>query len=771
MKQLQVAVLPSVQPRCRQRTPPGRRSCRKAAAVSAAKASVGVLVGGLILQSVRAGDIAFPNALDAAAVQQDRLDEIHRRALPLGNGDLNALLCDRDGVLCLRLTKNDIWDARIDTSQDPPLLRMDVRDRSWSGGSDRVSSWSDHPYPQPRCAAVIRIGSAEQKEPVTQAHLDLRRAVARANNTTVRILADRNVVLVDGGRPITLEEVKARELPPAQLGETDGAKWLHMKMPGDADYPGMEYAIAVAARGTRQAVGVATSFDTRGPVLAAAVDLAREGFKEDAVSRHETVWEKFWAASGLELGDPFFQDAWYRNLYYMRCFASADSPLPIMLFAGLSKDETPWHGAPTLDYNFQQTFWPMFVCNHADLAEPYVRFLQNYAPRGRWLARQTYRVDGLFLPVNIFGPEHLVAPDKAKSNNARQICYVPWSYALGCTGWALQNVWWRYTYAPDREYLESVYPLFRDGAEFYANILEQCRDGELGPSYNPEHGPFGTFNNPVDLAYVRFLLATAAEAAGLLKRDATLAQRWRRQSARVPAYETTLFEGKTIVADWKGATADSVPEHNVVVPTVPIFPAEQVTWFSPDSEKQLFERTLRWVKFHDFNSHIMANVQRARFSMPEAFTRAREHFAKLLTPNGLFAEWPGHGSYLSESWAFAGLTGELLLQSVDDIIRVFPAWPLEHDAAFVDLRAQGGLLVSAEQKSGRIGCVAIEATVAKTARVLNPWPDQPVVAVNATTGKQAPGMSYANRVLTFQVNAGQLYHVKPESDAAWKYNP
>jgi hypothetical protein len=61
-----------------------------------------------------------------------------------------------------------IWDERIDTSQDAPLLRMDVRNRSWS--------------------------------------------------TTVRILAVRNIVLVDGGRPITLEEVKANELPSAKLG-------------------------------------------------------------------------------------------------------------------------------------------------------------------------------------------------------------------------------------------------------------------------------------------------------------------------------------------------------------------------------------------------------------------------------------------------------------------------------------------------------------------------------------------------------------------------
>mgnify|MGYP001209436928 CR=1 FL=1 len=104
--------------------------------------------------------------------------------------------------------------------------------------------------------------------------------------------------------------------------------------------------------------------------------------------------------------------------------------------------------------------------------------------------------------------------------------------------------------------------------------------------------------------------------------------------------------------------------------------------------------------------------------------------------------------------AFAGLTGGLLPQSADDIIRAFPSWALERDAAPVDLRARGGLLVSAEQKSGRRGRVAMKATVGESSRVLNPWLDQPVVAVHAATGEQGAGISYSNPVLTFWVSAG-----------------
>jgi alpha-L-fucosidase 2 len=401
--------------------------------------------------------------------------------------------------------------------------------------------------------------------------------------------------------------------------------------------------------------------------------------------------------------------------------------MPVMLYAGLASDETSWHSAATLDYNFQQVFWPAFACNHVDLVEPYVRSIAAMAPRARWLARQTYGLRGLFLPGSIHGPEHLVSPATARSVNARQIAYVPWTYCLGVTGWGLQNLWLRYLYQPDRAYLESVYPLLRDGAELYASVIVRCRDDdgdgkvEIGPSYNPEHGPFGSFNNPVDIAYFRFLLDAAARAAETLGIDGELIRRWQNARAKLPDYETAPVEGGRIVANWRGATADSVPVHNLAVPAVPVFPAEQVTWFSPPAEKALFERTVRWIRHNGNNSHIMLNVARARLSMAEAYTEASEHFSKIMTPNGLFAGWPGHGYYLAESWAFAGLTAELLVQSTQGIIRVFPAWPREQDARFRDLRAEGGFLVSAEQKNGIVTRLDFVSTAGGRLRYVNPW--------------------------------------------------
>lgn len=675
----------------------------------------------VLASAAKAAVIPYPEALDSASVTETNFTDIGMNGFPMGNGDLGAVLWDCEGTLSLRVSKVDLWDARIDTSEDPALLKMDIKEKKWSGGTNKVPSWSKHDYPQPRSAALVRIGKPGSRDPVTSARLDIRRAVATANATTVRVLSDRNVILIDSPYPVSLEEISSKNLPPARLGEGGGVAWLEMTMPGDGDYKGMEYAIAVAAKGERKAVAVVTSFDTKDPVKDAAIRLATRTLDSDPVPRHEEEWEKFWAASGVSLADRFFQDAWYRNLYFMHSYSRAGTMMPITLFAALTGDGTPWHGAPTLNYNIEQTFWPMFVCNHVEAMEPYVRFLCNYAPRGRWLARETYGLGGLFLPLNIFGPEFLVPPEAAKSRNSRQICYVPWTYTLGCTGWGLQNLWLRYKYQPDRDYLESVYPLLRDGAEFYANVMEQCADGELGPSYNPEQGPFGTLNNPVDIAYFRFLFSAASEAAAILGRDANLAKRWDFQKSRVPDYETASSDSGPVIADWKGAAADAVKVHNITSPAVPVFPADQVTWFSPAAQREIFTRTIRRITYRDDNAHIMSNVARARFSMPEAYTMSRDHFSRILAPNGLFAKWPGHGFFVSESWAFAGLTGELLLQSVGNVIRIFPAWPRDQDASFTDLRAQGGFLVSAEQKGGKVVSLSIVSTAGGKLSLVSPW--------------------------------------------------
>ena len=116
--------------------------------------------------------VPFPQALDAAAISVDRLDDVLDYALLLGNGDVNTLVYSEGGRLVLTLTKNDVWDARLDSALDPPLPTLDLLKRlaaeedpthggrstiledGW--GSQDEDSYHAHPYPCPRaCGRLV----------------------------------------------------------------------------------------------------------------------------------------------------------------------------------------------------------------------------------------------------------------------------------------------------------------------------------------------------------------------------------------------------------------------------------------------------------------------------------------------------------------------------------------------------------------------------------------------------------------------------------------
>jgi hypothetical protein len=127
-------------------------------------------------------------------------------------------------------------------------------------------------------------------------------------------------------------------------------------------------------------------------------------------------------------------------------------------------------------------------------------------------------------------------------------------------------------------------------------------------------------------------------------------------------------------------------------------------------------------KYNRNNSVVMLNAARARLSMTDdAIKDTQTWFKAKEQPNGLLY-WQAHGYYMSEQAAVGALINEFLMQSVDGIVRVFPAWPKDKDAGFTRLRAQGGFLVSAKQEKGKVAGLEIESTVGGKFRLLSPWP-------------------------------------------------
>lgn len=671
--------------------------------------------------------IPFEASLKRADVTLTEMGDSQRESLILGNGDLYGIVWDKDGGLFMRITKNDIWDARVDTSKDPELPRVDLTTHKITGPTGGPPSYK-LPYPQPRCATGLKLGPTPTD---LRAHLDLGKATVTLGSleqteTTLRILHDRNVLLVQGPHPVSLKAIKAESLPDAELGTTDGVSWLLMKMPGDLDYQGMDYAVAVATRGELKAVSLVTSFDRPGDVLQHAISLARDTATEEEaalVSRHEQGWQQYWSRSGVQLEDQALERWWYRMLYFAGTVCRPGAA-PVGILPPLATDETPWHADFHHNYNTWQAFWPLPAANQPELADPWISYNHTMVPRFKNLARVTYGIDGLHVPISSF--LHEPDPADCKSPNQRQLSMNPWGLTIGLQGMTLQSMWQKYLCDQDLGYMkEKIYPFLRETATFYVSFMEKCaRDDEgkvrLGPSYSPEHGPMGIFNCPFDIAYVHYTFDALIEASNELKADHELAARCREFKKLLPAYPTMIHEGEEIVVDWLGG--HYIKEHNITVPAAPVFPCDQVTWFSPQAEKDLFAATIRATRFRDHNAHVMFNIARARFSMPEAVTEGRRWFSSRELPNGLF-KWTGHahGTFMGEMIGIAGLINEYLLQSVGNKIRLFPCWPDDQDARFSGLRAQGGFIVSAEFRDGRVASATIESVADKPLQILSPW--------------------------------------------------
>jgi len=823
------------------------------------------------MSSLKAGEIPFESSLKEANVVLQSLQDGQGEGLMLGNGDLYGVVWERDGVLTMRVTKNDIWDARVDTSEDGELPRVDIAGGKVSGPVHAPPSYR-LPYPHPICAAALRLGgtdggtgvwwrcirkapqhgfapaedathalmhvgggqrvstgySATLTKPVEASFLrmrlkgtpnasyyvnvydasgkpvlgsgwkqspvemtdielpfpasavgrvelyamtadgkraenqvaslslsgtggdvpislsmpaseatgalDLRRGVATVRHpqrpdTIIRVLSDRNVVLIRGPGEVALEPISLPSLPAPKIGEIDGIEWLHMVLPGDVDYAGMAYAVAVARDGDLKAVSLVTSFDDgNGDVLQRAIALARDTIqqKEAAlVAAHERAWESFWSRSGMQLADKDLQNLWYRMLYFARTVCKPGAA-PVALMPPLATDVTPWHSDIHYNYNAWQAFWPLPTANQAELVDPWASYLLEMIPRFKWLARETFNVEGVYVPISSF--LHEPDPAKCKSKNARQMSMNPWGLTIGMVGMTAQSIWQKHLCDPDQAYMEKkIYPFLKEAARFYVSFMEKCKKDEsgkilLGPSYSPEHGAWGIYDCPYDIAYVHYTFDAFIQAAGELGGDPALAEQCRTYKELLGPYPTAPDkEGKLVVVDWRGCPAGRIAQHNIEVPSTPVFPGDQVTWFSPEAEKELFRNTIRHTKKTGGNSHVMLNIAKARLSMLEAVPDAKSFIMPSLTPSGFIKMPWAHGTYMQEMIGFAGLVNEFLLQSVDNKIRLFPCWPADKDAAFTRLRAQGGFLVSAEQKDGDVVNVEIESTAGGTLRVLSPW--------------------------------------------------
>jgi hypothetical protein len=365
---------------------------------------------------------------------------------------------------------------------------------------------------------------------------------------------------------------------------------------------------------------------------------------------------------------------------------------------------------------------PMLTLGQSDELAAFGELIAGLLPMAEENARDVYDLPGAMYPLVHF------------PLRTRGICHtnLTWEQDIGLNGLVCKPLWLYYRHTGDRQFLAALaWPVLAACARFCRAYLSEEADGylHLTPSVSPEHwGLTAHFARNRDclsaLTLTRYVLRTAAQAAGVLGVEATAAADWRQAAERLAPYPTTMGEDGPVWVDVAGAPPI---EYNIPVPLAAVFWGDDVGLDSDPETLALAHRTLAQIKVWEPHRPYLDSCVRNRLGV--------WHEGARLGPENFLL------SYQS--------------------LRLFPCVPPGVEITVANLSAEGGFRVSAVRHAGgAIEQVRIHSLLGERCRLAAPWPHQAVTvrtAAGAVVAAGAPTMTH----IEFATQPGVTYTVEP----------
>ncbi len=487
----------------------------------------------------------------------------------------------------------------------------------------------------------------------------------------------------------------------------------------------------------------------------------------------EACWKRFWSRSAVEFEDKELERIWYHNQYFLACCLRERKTAP-GLFGNWSFGAigTAWHSDYHMDYNTQQVFWGVFSSNHVDQHLPYVELCHNLLAMSERYAREKFNLPGAYFPHSAYPVPSQMVPYPVP----------PWGYQISETPWTVQSLWWQYLYTQDIDYLRHVYPILRAAAEFMTAYVQKGEDGKyhVTPTVSSENWGFTVgyrLNKDciLDLSLTAFLLDAVIEGSTVLQTDSSQRARWKEVWENLAPYPKAEGPHGEVWRDVADGPLEYI--YNVPLTLAPVFPAEQVGLGRGEDQLGIARRTARTVRLEGGNDLVFQPMIRARLGVLNLRWFKRQ-VRYCLLPNGACGDrvrqvggryndstdfdFMMHMGIWTENLALPVVLNECLLQSYTGTIRLFPNTQNLKGARFVDLRAVGAFLISADYDGKSISQVSLLSEKGKPVRLVNPWPSQTVRVTRARDGQNV-SIRKEKGALVFPTEAGERYRIEPSS--------
>lgn len=503
-----------------------------------------------------------------------------------------------------------------------------------------------------------------------------------------------------------------------------GLKWCLRKF--DGKEVERESAVTVCSRRldtsrsdgyktVRYCISVVSNFDDK-EYVSLGIDLVSHCDYDKDRLKTEKKWKNFFSQSKVTLPDKEIEKRYNASLYLLAC-SMGNKEFPPGLFGNFVTDDYfPWAGDYHLNYNYEAPYYCVFSANHPELFDGYMAPVNEMIVKGNTFAK-LFNCKGIAFPVS-FGPKALDLYTQ-KDCKEHGILFLGQKSHAAYTA-IIPIMHWFSTY--DKKFAKENYYDFIVGvADFWQDYLVKEKGRYVikndavheipyyrGEKFNyfTHKGQIEAVNGIFSLGAVRLLFKAVIDMSKELNKNTDKISEWQEILDNMSDFPTCIKKGKRCFRYSKKGLRWR-DDNSVIIQH--IYPASQVGLSSDKKTLKIAKNTYfiddRRLDDNGSNSYLPAG---ARIGIDPAYIMEgiRQNIKEFGLPNMLFRH---HGGGIEHLTMIPSTINEMLMQSHENVIRLFPCWDKKEDASFDNLRADGAFLVSSELKNGKITSLKIKS--------------------------------------------------------------